>query len=158
MNDLAEAEDNLLQVQSKKEEVYRRLLASNLTSVPERFIIMKNEIDHEVRDVNEQFSERPIHVKQVKKIKVSKIVIQMNTFEDEANDVLVNAVYAEKLIQYGNRYRKDYSNVDKSLNEAERLFKIIAISVRLKLQSKLLKVLSQVSLNILKKKLLSNRK
>ncbi|HDZ8658838.1 TPA: septation ring formation regulator EzrA [Staphylococcus aureus] len=120
--DEAEAEDNLLRVQSKKEEVYRRLLASNLTSVPERFIIMKNEIDHEVCDVNEQFSERPIHVKQLKD-KVSKIVIQMNTFEDEANDVLVNAVYAEKLIQYGNRYRKDYSNVDKSLNEAERLFK-----------------------------------
>ncbi|HDE7117495.1 TPA: septation ring formation regulator EzrA [Staphylococcus aureus] len=120
--DEAEAEDNLLRVQSKKEEVYRRLLASNLTSVPERFIIMKNEIDHEVRDVNEQFSERPIHVKQLKD-KVSKIVIQMNTFEDETNDVLVNAVYAEKLIQYGNRYRKDYSNVDKSLNEAERLFK-----------------------------------
>lgn len=120
--DEAEAEDNLLRVQSKKEEVYRRLLASNLTSVPERFIIMKNEIDHEVRDVNEQFSERPIHVKQLKD-KVSKIVIQMNTFEDEANDVLVNAVYAEKLIQYGNRYRKDYSNVDKSLNEAEGLFK-----------------------------------
>lgn len=120
--DEAEAEDNLLRVQSKKEEVYRRLLASNLTSVPERFIIMKNEIDHEVRDVNEQFSERPIHVKQLKD-KVSKIVIRMNTFEDEANDVLVNAVYAEKLIQYGNRYRKDYSNVDKSLNEAERLFK-----------------------------------
>ncbi|GBZ27356.1 septation ring formation regulator EzrA [Staphylococcus aureus] len=120
--DEAEAEDNLLRVQSKKEEVYRRLLASNLTSVPERFIIMKNEIDHEVRDVNEQLSERPIHVKQLKD-KVSKIVIQMNTFEDEANDVLVNAVYAEKLIQYGNRYRKDYSNVDKSLNEAERLFK-----------------------------------
>ncbi|HCW7199571.1 TPA: septation ring formation regulator EzrA [Staphylococcus aureus] len=120
--DEAEAEDNLLRVQSKKEEVYRRLLASNLTSVPERFIIMKNEIDHEVRDVNEQFRERPIHVKQLKD-KVSKIVIQMNTFEDEANDVLVNAVYAEKLIQYGNRYRKDYSNVDKSLNEAERLFK-----------------------------------
>ncbi|HCZ7220120.1 TPA: septation ring formation regulator EzrA [Staphylococcus aureus] len=120
--DEAEEEDNLLRVQSKKEEVYRRLLASNLTSVPERFIIMKNEIDHEVRDVNEQFSERPIHVKQLKD-KVSKIVIQMNTFEDEANDVLVNAVYAEKLIQYGNRYRKDYSNVDKSLNEAERLFK-----------------------------------
>ncbi|HDP1995304.1 TPA: septation ring formation regulator EzrA [Staphylococcus aureus] len=120
--DEAEAEDNLLRVQSKKEEVYRRLLASNLTTVPERFIIMKNEIDHEVRDVNEQFSERPIHVKQLKD-KVSKILIQMNTFEDEANDVLINAVYAEKLIQYGNRYRKDYSNVDKSLNEAERLFK-----------------------------------
>lgn len=120
--DEADAEDHLLRIQSKKEEVYRRLLASNLTSVPERFVIMKNEIDHEVRDVNEQFSERPINVKQLKD-RVSKIVIQMNTFEDEANDVLVNAVYAERLIQYGNRYRKDHNNVDKSLNEAERIFK-----------------------------------
>ena len=70
-----------------------------------------------MREVNNQFSERPIHVKQLKD-KVAKIVIQMNTFEDEANDVLVNAVYAEKLIQYGNRYRKDHNSVDKSLNEA----------------------------------------
>ncbi|MDU2144722.1 MAG: septation ring formation regulator EzrA [Staphylococcus sp.] len=120
--DEAEAEDNLLKIQSKKEEIYRRLLASNLTSVPERFVIMKNEIDHEVRAVSEQFNERPLHVKQLKD-KVKKIVIQMNTFEDEANDILVNAVYAERLIQYGNRYRKDHHSVDKSLNEAERLFK-----------------------------------
>ena len=77
---------------------------------------MKNEIDYEVREVDEQFSDRPIHVKQLKD-KVAKIVIQMNTFEDEANDVLVNAVYAEKLIQYGNRYRKDYQSIDKSLNK-----------------------------------------
>ena len=120
--DEAEAEDNLLKIQSKKEEIYRRLLASNLTSAPERFVIMKNEIDHEVRAVSEQFNERPLHVKQLKD-KVSKIVIQMNTFEDEANDILVNAVYAERLIQYGNRHRKDHHSVDKSLNEAERLFK-----------------------------------
>ena len=120
--DEAEAEENILRVQSKKEEVYRKLLASNLPSVPERFIIMKNEIDYEVREVNKKFSVRPIHVKQLKD-KVSKVVLQMNKFEDEATDVLVNAVYAEKLIEYGNRYRKDSSNIDMSLNEAERLFK-----------------------------------
>lgn len=120
--DEAEAEDNILRVQSKKEEIYRRLLASNLTSVPERFIIMKNEIDHEVREINSQFSERPINVKHLKD-KVTKVVLHMNNFENEATDVLVNAVLAEKLIQYGNRYRKDDSSIDKSLNEAERLFK-----------------------------------
>ena len=81
----------------------------------------------------------------------------MNTFEDEANDVLVNAVYAEKLIQYGNRYRKDYSNVDKSLNEAERLFKNNRYKRAIEIAEQALKVLSQVLLNILKKKLLSNR-
>ncbi|REH95272.1 septation ring formation regulator EzrA [Staphylococcus felis] len=120
--DEAEAEQHILRVQSKKEEIYRRLLASNLTSVPERFIILKNEIDYEVREVNKRFSERPINVQHLKD-KVNKVVLQMNKFEDEANDVLINAVYAEKLIQYGNRYRKDNHDLDKSLNEAERLFK-----------------------------------
>ncbi|EQA5963010.1 septation ring formation regulator EzrA [Staphylococcus pseudintermedius] len=120
--DEAEAEEHILRVQSKKEEIYRRLLASNLTSVPERFIILKNEIDYEVRDVNKRFSERPINVQQLKD-KVNKVVLQMNKFEDEANDVLINAVYAERLIQYGNRYRKDNHDLDKSLNEAEHLFK-----------------------------------
>ena len=56
---------------------------------------MKNEIDNEVREVNEQFRERPIHVKQLKD-KSSKIVIQMNTFEDEANDVLVKCCIRRK--------------------------------------------------------------
>ena len=120
--DESEAEDSLLRIQSKKEEVYRKLLGSNLPSVPERFIIMKNEIDYEVREINKKFDVRPLHVQQLKD-KVSKAVVQMNKFEEEATDVLVNAAYAEKLIQYGNRYRKDYSSIDKSLNEAERLFK-----------------------------------
>src|SRR5699024_1994994 len=114
--------ENILRVQSKKEEVYRKLLASNLPSVPARFIIMNNEIDYEVREVNKKFSVRPTHVKQLKD-KVYKVVLQMNKFEDEATDVLVNAVYAAKLIDHGHRYRIESSNNDKSLNEAERLFK-----------------------------------
>lgn len=119
--DEATAQQNTLRIQSKKEEIYRNLLASNLPSVPERFIIMKNEIDHEIREVNKIFSQRPIHVQYVKD-KVSKVVLQMNKFEDETTDVLINAVHAETLIQYGNRYRKENNELNKSLNEAERLF------------------------------------
>lgn len=119
--------------------------------MPERFIILKNEIDYEVRDVNKRFSERPINVQQLKD-KVNKVVLQMNKFEDEANDVLINAVYAERLIQYGNRYRKDNHDLDKSLNEAERLFKTTATSVQVKFQNKRSNNLSLVSHNILNEK------
>ena len=102
--DEAEAEDNRLKFNRK-----RRDLSSTSCFKPNKcaraICYYENEIDHEVRAVSEQFNERPLHVKQLKD-KVSKIVIQMNTFEDEANDILVNAVYAERLIQYGNRYRK----------------------------------------------------
>ena len=119
--DEEEAQKNILSIQSKKEEIYRRLLASNLSSVPERFIIMKNEIDIETREVHQLFNKRPIHVQKVRD-KVNKVMITMNTFESDALDVLEHAKYAEMLIQYGNRYRKDHNDVNKDLNEAERLF------------------------------------
>ncbi|MCG7419736.1 septation ring formation regulator EzrA [Macrococcoides goetzii] len=119
--DEQEAQKNILKIQAKKEEIYRRLLASNLSSVPERFIIMKNEIDIETREVHQLFNKRPMNVTQVRD-KVNKVLITMNTFEAEAVDVLENAKYAEKLIQYGNRYRKERPDVNKDLNEAERLF------------------------------------
>ena len=61
----------------------------------------------------------------------------MNTFEDEANDILVNAVYAERLIQYGNRYRKDHHSVDKSLTKQNVYLKITVISAQLKYQQAL---------------------
>ncbi|MDJ1155443.1 septation ring formation regulator EzrA [Macrococcus caseolyticus] len=119
--DEQEAQHNVLHIQSKKEEVYRKLLASNLSSVPERFIIMKNEIDVEMREVHQLFNKRPMNVTQVRD-KVNKVLTTMNTFESEAMEVLEYALYAEKLIQYGNRYRKDSSDVHKDLIEAERLF------------------------------------
>ncbi len=116
-----EAQQHTLKIQSRKEEVFRRLLASNLSSVPERFIIMKNEIDVETRDVHSLFNKRPMNVEYVRD-KVNKVLVTMNTFEQEAVDVLEHARYAEALIQYGNRYRKDRSDINKDLNEAERLF------------------------------------
>lgn len=119
--DEQEAQRNTLKIQSKKEEVYRKLLASNLSSVPERFIIMKNEIDVETREVHQLFNKRPMNVTQVRD-KVNKVLVTMNTFEAEAMEVLEHAQYAEQLIQYGNRYRKDHTDVNKDLNEAERLF------------------------------------
>ena len=108
--DEAEAEENILRVQSKKEEVYRKLLASNLPSVPERFIIMKNEIDYEVREVNKKFSVRPIHVKQLKD-KVSKVVLQMNKFDKSLNE-------AERLFK-NNRYKRSIEISEQALESVE---------------------------------------
>ncbi|TDM04543.1 septation ring formation regulator EzrA [Macrococcus carouselicus] len=116
-----EAQSHTLKIQSRKEEVFRKLMASNLSSIPERFIIMKNEIDIETREAHELFNKRPMHVEHVRD-KVRKVLSMMNNFEQEALTMLDQAAYAEALIQYGNRYRKDHAELNKDLNEAERLF------------------------------------
>ncbi|TDM15803.1 septation ring formation regulator EzrA [Macrococcus bovicus] len=116
-----EAQSHTLKIQSRKEDVFRKLMASNLASIPERFIIMKNEIDIETREAHALFNKRPMHVEHVRD-KVQKVLAMMNTFEQEVLTMLQQASYAEALIQYGNRYRKDHADVNKDLIEAERLF------------------------------------
>ncbi|GGB03057.1 septation ring formation regulator EzrA [Macrococcus hajekii] len=116
-----EAQSSTLKIQSRKEEIFRKLMASNLSSIPERFIIMKNEIDIETREAHALFNKRPMYVEHVRD-KVRKVMAMMNTFEQEVLTMLDDAELAEALIQYGNRYRKDYPDLNKELNEAERLF------------------------------------
>ncbi|MBY8909757.1 septation ring formation regulator EzrA [Salinicoccus roseus] len=120
--DEAEARENALLIQDRKEEIYRELLGSNLTSVPEKFLVMKNELDIDVKEINKYFKRRPLNVQYIKD-KVNRTVILMNKYEQEAYEILQAARLTEVMIQYGNRYRRDDPDFNHKLNEAERLFR-----------------------------------
>ncbi len=120
--DEAEARENALLIQDRKEEIYRELLGSNLSSVPEKFLVMKNELDIDVKEINKYFKRRPLNVQYIKD-KVNRTVILMNKYEQEAYEILQAARLTEVMIQYGNRYRRDDPDFNHKLNEAERLFR-----------------------------------
>lgn len=120
--DDAEARENLRYVNDRKEKVYRELMASNLVTLPEQFIVMKHEIEVNVREINNYFSRRPLNVEYIK-AKVNDTVLMMNKFEQEAYAVMRESQLAEQMIQYGNRYRSTDVDVNSNLEEAERLFK-----------------------------------
>ena len=120
--DEAEARENALLVQERKEEIHRDLMNSNMSSVPEKFLVMKNELDLDVKEIHKYFKRRPLNVQYIKD-KVNQTVVAMNKYEQEAFEILHEARLTEMMIQYGNRYRRDDPDFNQMLNEAERLFK-----------------------------------
>ncbi len=120
--DDAEARENVGYVNDRKEKVYRELMSSNLVTLPEQFIVMKHEIEVNLREVENYFSRRPLNVEYVKR-KVNDTVLMMNKFEQEAYAVMRDSELTELMIQYGNRFRSSDADLNAQLNEAERLFK-----------------------------------
>ena len=120
--DDAEARENVNYVNDRKEKVYRELMSSNLVTLPEQFIVMKHEIEMNIREIDNYFSRRPLNVEYVK-AKVNDTVLMMNKFEQEAYAVMRDSQLTELMIQYGNRFRSTDPDLNNQLNEAERLFK-----------------------------------
>ncbi|OFS63637.1 septation ring formation regulator EzrA [Nosocomiicoccus sp. HMSC09A07] len=119
--DEEEAIDNTNLIDDKKEEVMHRLTTSNLVRIPEQFIVMKHELDNEVKEIDRYLERRPLNVRYIKE-KVDKAVILLNNFEQEAYEVIHDSELSELIIQYANRYRKDNSTLDGEIEEATRLF------------------------------------
>src|SRR5690625_1312813 len=120
--DEEEARENALLVQDRKEDIYRELMGSNMSSVPEKFLVMKNELDIDVKEIHKYFERRPLNVQYIKD-KVNQTVLLLNKFDQEAYEILQEARLTELMIQYGNIYRRDDHDFNTTLNEAERLFK-----------------------------------
>lgn len=119
--DEEEAIDNTNLIDEKKEEIMHRLTTSNLVRIPEQFIVMKHELDNEVKEIDRYLERRPLNVRYIKE-KVDKAVILLNNFEQEAYEVIHDAELSELIIQYANRYRKDNAELDSHIEEATRLF------------------------------------
>lgn len=119
--DEEEAIDNTNLIDDKKEEVMHRLTTSNLVRIPEQFIVMKHELDNEVKEIDRYLERRPLNVRYIKE-KVDKAVILLNNFEQEVYEVIHDSELSELIIQYANRYRKDNSTLDGEIEEATRLF------------------------------------
>lgn len=119
--DEEEAIDNTDLIDEKKEDIMHSLTTSNLVRIPEQFIVMKHELDNEVKEIDRYLERRPLNVRYIKE-KVDKAVILLNNFEQEAYEVIHDAELSELIIQYANRYRKDNAELDSHIEEATRLF------------------------------------
>lgn len=120
-DDAEEARENAYYIQDKKENIYRKLVGSNLPDIPERFVILKNDLDIDLRNIEQYFSKRPLNVQYIKD-KVNQTMVELNKFEQESFELLRDAELTELMIQYGNRYRRDDHDFDAEAREAERMF------------------------------------
>ncbi len=120
--DELDAQDSLAELKRKMFETSRMITKSNVPGLPNEFKGVLKEAKESIDDVQQKLEEKPLDVNSVY-LFLEKAVLHTNKVHDTAQELIENMYVAEKVIQYGNRYRSSHAVVAEGLQAAEELFR-----------------------------------
>lgn len=95
---------------------------SNIPGLSDEYIQLIDDASGSIEKVKETFEEKPLDIPKIKENLDIAVKLVENTVE-KINDLIETVMLAERVIQYGNRYRSSNSYVNEQLNEAEQMFR-----------------------------------
>lgn len=119
--DELDAKDALVDLKQKMLETSRMISKSNIPGLPKEFKRIIAEAKESVDEVQHKLEEKPLDVTTVY-LFLGKAVEATNKVHETALELIEHMYLAEKVIQYGNRYRSSHVLVAESLKEAEVKF------------------------------------
>ncbi|WP_101844677.1 septation ring formation regulator EzrA [Halobacillus sp. Marseille-P3879] len=121
-SDELEAKSKLSEMEQLINDTDRRLKRSNLPGIPTLFFEGMQQASQNIEDVFESLEKQPLDMNVVND-KLEAAVAQTEEVNEQAKKLLHQAYMAERVIQYGNRYRSKYPLVAAKLMEAENDFR-----------------------------------
>ncbi len=103
-------------------ETIRMISKSNIPGVPEEYILLVEESQDSIQQVIAKLNETPLDIPIVQEF-LEVAVITVEKMTKDTKDLFETVELAEKVIQYGNRYRSRYPSVAEGLKEAEQAFR-----------------------------------
>jgi septation ring formation regulator len=120
--DELETKKSLKELRRKLLEARRMVQKSNLPGLPEHYLITIGKAEEYIIEVSKKLDEKPLEMSDVSYV-LNKAHDAVNEGYEETSRMIENAFLAEKLIQYGNRFRSSYQTVSIRLIEAEIAFR-----------------------------------
>ena len=121
-DDETRARDQLIVIENLLKQTKLKINDYKLPVIPDSYFIELKEAYQAIREINKELDKKPIVIK-ILNIRVDTARDLVFKIYNKTNDMLKEALMAEKVIVYGNRYRSSYKEIDKSLGDAEVLFK-----------------------------------
>ncbi|MET1247340.1 septation ring formation regulator EzrA [Sporolactobacillus sp. STCC-11] len=103
-------------------ETKQLILKSNLPGVPGSFASALQKAGEQLNSVNQKLDEKPLNMVTVQTL-LAQASEDINDVFNQAEKLVETANFAEEMIQYGNRYRTDYPDIDQALRAAEQHFR-----------------------------------
>ena len=103
-------------------ETIRMISKSNIPGVPEEYMFLMEESQESIEQVIAKLNETPLDIPIVQEF-LEIAVITVEKMTKDTTDLFEAVALAEKVIQYGNRYRSRYPSVAEGLKEAEKAFR-----------------------------------
>ena len=110
-------------VLSKKiSELFRIVSKSNMPGLSQEYKYLLEDANESIKQVNEKLEEKPLDIPVVQQY-LEIAVLTVEKLEASTEEIVETVMLAERVIQYGNRYRSRYPSVDRGLREAEEYFR-----------------------------------
>lgn len=117
-----EAREKVRDLTKKVGETIRLVTKSNIPGLPEDYKYLFEDSNESIQNVKLQLEEKPLNVSSLNQY-LEIAVLTVEKLSNTTIELLENVMLAEKAIQYGNRYRRQYPSVAKGLADAENAFR-----------------------------------
>ena len=117
-----EAKDKLSQLRKKINETTKTVQKSNVPGLPDYYQSLMEEAQDCIEQVIHSLKEKPLNIKAVQE-HLAQAVDSVNHLNEKTDELIEQVRMAERIIQYGNRYRSSYPAVAEQLRQAEMAFR-----------------------------------
>lgn len=116
------ARDKLEELRRMIHESHRKVAKSNVPGLPDSYKSLMEDASERINEVIQCLQMKPLNMNQVQD-KLELAVEAVEVLNQKTDELIEQVFLAEKVIQYGNRYRSQYPNVREKLIEAEKAFR-----------------------------------
>jgi septation ring formation regulator len=120
--DELKAKETLVSLRKRLVDAKRMVQKSNLPGIPYHHLKNLESAEEKIAEVDEKLNEKPLEMVVVNQI-LNEALKEVDDSFEQTKKVLEDAALAERLIQYGNRYRSRYPVVREKLAAAESSFR-----------------------------------
>ncbi|MGM0843931.1 MAG: septation ring formation regulator EzrA [Bacillota bacterium] len=117
-----EAKEKVAELKKKIGEASRMISKSNVPGLPTDYNALLEEAHKNIVEVVRALEEKPLNMPVIQRY-LEKAVDTVEHFHKKTSDLIETVMLAEKVIQYGNRYRSRYGQVSQKLQKAESAFR-----------------------------------
>ncbi|WP_082091441.1 septation ring formation regulator EzrA [Domibacillus tundrae] len=120
--DEVEATEELHTLRNRLQQITRKVKQSNLPGVPDYYREMSEDARVRIQETNAYLNEKPLNMKAVQE-KLDAANGSIGHLANKTDELIDQVALAERMIQFGNRYRRTHPNIEPKLNEAEIAFR-----------------------------------
>ena len=121
-DDESRAKEQLNMIQNLLIQSKNKLKEYKIPVIPNSYYIELEEAGEAIREIIKELAKKPIVIK-ILNIRVDTARDLVFKIYNKTNDIVKSVITCENLINYVNRYRSTYDEINTALNEAEDLFR-----------------------------------
>ncbi|MEH7345942.1 septation ring formation regulator EzrA [Bacillus sp. JJ1532] len=116
------ARESINDLRKRLAETSRLVSKSNIPGLPQDYLYLMEDAKESIGNVILKLDEKPLNIQTIQQY-LEVAVLTVEKIVNTTNDMIETVMLVEKVIQYGNRYRRRYPSVARGLQDAEASFR-----------------------------------